>query len=80
MYIYYVFPLHVPLQVRTSSRNPSLMSREKISVVGADYRTHYPRLRTLTGEGSSFRDPIIATQRGRKRRPFTDTGDTFAAR
>lgn len=27
------------------------MSRKKISVVGADYRAHYPRLYALTDEG-----------------------------
>lgn len=38
-------------RVRVSSSNPSLMSREKISVVGADYRTRYPRLYALVDEG-----------------------------
>lgn len=41
----------VTVQVRVSSSNPSLMSREKISVVGADYRTRYPRLYALADEG-----------------------------
>lgn len=41
----------VAVQVRVSSSNPSLMSREKISVVGADYRTRYPRLYALADEG-----------------------------
>lgn len=83
----------VTLKFRTFSSNPSLMSRENISVVGADYRMHYPRLYALTDEGvvvskSNYR--VTGRSEKKKKRekclsllspfPRTDTDDIFTTR
>jgi len=42
------------------------MSRKKISVVGADYRAHYPRLYALTKESIVSKSNYRVTARGKK--------------
>lgn len=49
------------------------MSRKKISVVGADYRAHYPRLYALTDEGGPRFEIQLSRHSAEKKRRSTTT-------